>query len=567
MTRPGSGDGNAPFPSVSSSSSSASRTPLVRLDNVTVTLGGNRIFHRLSLDLHAGEHTAVIGRNGAGKSTLLRLLHGDVRPDQTGAEGEDPGRVFWRFQDREESSVLCAREHVRLVSDARQRDYARYGWNVTGREILLSGLDNAVMLYGGMTERQARRAARLAEEAGAEELLEKRAGAMSQGQLRLCLILRALMSRPCLLLLDEPFDGLDTRARAAVFRAVALAAEKGAALFISAHRREDIPPLTRACLWLRRGQAVRMPLERAVKALLTEGEETDETAVWGGSDEAGNVPSHETVRLKAGGSSAGAGILEQDVDRAATLADTARGEGAEPDFVRLLRALVPGAELLRLSHVDVYRERVAVLRDVNWTIRAGEQWIVTGSNGAGKSTLLGLLLGEEFAAFGGELSWCGRPRPGLEELRRGLGHVSDHLLNACDGDMSAEDAVISGLRGSLGLYGEPDEREQDLARFWLERFALLAAKDRPLRSLSSGMARRVLLARALAGSPPVLLLDEPCSGLDPRGRTLLLKALPLLAERGVHCVFVSHHAQDAGDLFTHELHLRNGRVAYAGTRR
>lgn len=565
MTPPGFGDGNSPCPSVSSSSTAASRTSLVRLDNVAVTLGGSRIFHRLSLNLYAGEHAAVVGRNGAGKSTLLRLLHGDVRPDQTG--GEDPGRVFWRFQDREENSVLCAREHVRLVSDSRQRDYARYGWNVTGREIFLSGLDNAVMLYGETTERQARRAARLAGEAGAEELLEKRAGAMSQGELRLCLILRALMSRPCLLLLDEPFEGLDMRARAAVLRAVALAADKGATLLVSAHRREDVPPMTRICLWLRRGRVVQLPLEDAAKALLPEDGETDETAVSDGTAEAGDVPTHETVRVEAGGNSAGSGILEQDVDRAVTPAGQAGGEGAEPDFVRRLRAVVPGEELLRLSHVDVYRERVAVLRDINWTIRAGEQWIVTGSNGAGKSTLLGLLHGEEFVAWGGELSWCGRPRPGLEELRRGLGHVSDRLLNACDEDMSAEDAVIFGLRGNLGLYGEPSARERGLARFWLELFALLAAKDRPMRALSSGMAQRVLLARALAGSPPVLLLDEPCSGLDPHGRTLLLKALPLLAGRGAHCVFVSHHARDAGDLFTHELHLQNGRVAYAGTRR
>jgi molybdate transport system ATP-binding protein len=100
----------------------------------------------------------------------------------------------------------------------------------------------------------------------------------------------------------------------------------------------------------------------------------------------------------------------------------------------------------------------------------------------------------------------------------------------------------------------------------MARLGLEAARGVPFAQLSSGWARRFLLARALAGSPPVLLLDEPCSGLDAESRNLFLSALPLLAAKGVQIIHVSHHSRDITPLFSHELRLEEGRVAFAGPR-
>ena len=219
-----------------------------------------------------------------------------------------------------------------------------------------------------------------------------------------------------------------------------------------------------------------------------------------------------------------------------------------------------------MQDVDVFSNRQKVLSDRSWTVKPGEQWIVSGSNGAGKSTLLRLLYGEEFAAFGGSLTWCGGMRPSLEELRTGVGYVSDRLQDTYDYDLQAEEVVISGLRGNIGLYHEPLPEERALALNWLERLGVAGYADQRFYDLSSGTARKVLLARALAGSPPVLLRDEPCSGLDRASRKLVLDALPLLAEIGVTIVCVSHHEQDRISLFTHELRLEKGKVAFCGKR-
>lgn len=217
--------------------------------------------------------------------------------------------------------------------------------------------------------------------------------------------------------------------------------------------------------------------------------------------------------------------------------------------------------------MDVFIDRRKVLSDISWTVLPGEQWLISGRNGSGKSTLLRLLYGEEFAAFGGSLLWNGAPRPGLEELRARVGFVSDRLHDRYEYDLPADEVVISGLRGSVGLYHTPEPEERELARTWLRRLGLQDIAGRPFHSLSGGTARRVLLARALASSPPVLLLDEPCSGLDAAGRDLFFQALEELAASGISLFYVSHLQEEAGSLFTHELRLEQGRIAFAGERR
>lgn len=485
---------------------------LARLDQVSLLFDGVPLFSRLSLCIHRNEHLALLGPNGSGKSSLFRLLQGELRPSP---DASCPGRVYWNIDGREESFVVTARKHVRLVSPALQRQYVRQGWKISGEEILLSGLDNAPMLYGEVESRHYKRAAELAEAAGAAALMGMTAPAMSQGQLRLVLILRALMSGPALLLLDEPFDGLDAPSRERISHCISLAVARGCALLVSAHRREDIPDSVSEALVLRDGTITRTRLVDLPADFVAE------------SDSCPTPASRTTLPLTA----------------------------------------QPTRPLLELSKVDVFIDRRQVLFDVNWSIRQGEHWVLTGANGSGKSTLLRLIYGEEFAAYGGQYRWQGGPRPALDDLREQIGYVSDRLQHEYAYDCTAEDVVISGLRGSMGLYHEPDKEERARACAHLERMGLSALAGRNFHSLSSGQARRVLLARALAAAHRLLLLDEPCSGLDAGSRALFLQSLPVLAAQGVTIVHVSHHKEDAGPLFSHELHLHQGRVAFCGQRR
>ncbi|MDR1945776.1 MAG: ATP-binding cassette domain-containing protein [Desulfovibrio sp.] len=525
---------------------------MARLERVYAGYSRNPVFSDLSLELRFGKHLALVGANGSGKSTLLSLLHGDLRPAQDLPDRDRPGKIFWYFEGVADPSPLAAREHTRLVSPAQQRRLVKLGAAITGREIILSGLDNAMMLYGEVSDRDHRRVSASAEAVGARQLLSLRLPSMSQGQLRLCLILRALAGRPRLLLLDEPFDGLDAEAGRRVACSLELAAES-CTLLASSHRTEDIPSFMREMLMLRNGRVTRLALRG------TRPYRRDSPAV---SDPVRAAFPGPPVRAEAGG-------------------------------------LLP---LLRLEHVNVYIDGVLVLHDINWTVQAGENWLLSGPNGSGKSSLLRLIYGDEQAALGGIVSRYGGKRPGpeyftianaaavrpagvgkacfrrqapegasqnqiaLEELRRSVGYVSDRLQDLYEYDLSAEDTVISGLRGSIGLYGEPERDERELARSRLRDMGILHLAEVPLHSLSTGNARKVMLARALVASPPLLLLDEPCSGLDPESRERFLDSLRGLAQRGVSLIYVSHRNDRANDIFTHELRLERGRIVYAGPR-
>lgn len=529
--------------------------PLVHLDAVGVRFGTTWIFSGFSLAVAPGEHTALLGANGSGKSTLLRLMRGDLRPPQ-----DDTGRVVWGFSGRQDASPLVARQHARLVSPLQQQMYVRQGWRITGEELVLSGHDNGVMLYGEAEAPLRERARLLAAEAGAERLLRLQLPAMSQGQLRLLLIVRALLNRPELLLLDEPFEGLDTKARAEVMHLLRLAVAEGggATLVLTAHRKADMPSFVRRVVRLAAGKIVGDSCS---------GSSVPSAGAAGRAEAAGGPPS--------AGRASDAGNV---VALAARALEPLPAPAVSPSAPGVLPRLPEPADdpwprggtdapVLRLSGVDVFIERTQVLFGINWQVRAGENWVLSGANGSGKSTLLRLLYGEEFAAWGGSVLWFGAERPALEILYRRVGFVSDRLHDTYDDDITGEEVVISGLLGTVGLYHEPAPAERAYAGELMAFLQLTEFARTSFHAMSSGIGRRFLLARALAASPRVLLLDEPCSGLDPASRAFFLETLDALARQGVQLLYVSHHQSDIPAACRHELHLEAGRIAYQGKRR
>ena len=212
-----------------------------------------------------------------------------------------------------------------------------------------------------------------------------------------------------------------------------------------------------------------------------------------------------------------------------------------------------------------------MLRHIDWSMHQGEHWRISGANGSGKSTLLRLLAGDEFAAAGGRLErWL--PRQGgavhtLAEVRKGIRLVSD-LSQALYGySLTAHDMVCTGFDNSIGVYRKFSAAEIAEA---LRRMEEMFPEESPqgvahmgrlsIRRLSTGQLRRLFLARALVGEPDILLLDEPCSGLDAASRARYLGLLDLLAARGLHMVFVSHHGEDAPLCINREAHMEDGQL-------
>ena len=188
-----------------------------------------------------------------------------------------------------------------------------------------------------------------------------------------------------------------------------------------------------------------------------------------------------------------------------------------------------------------------ILRDLSWTVREGESWAVLGPNGAGKSALLSLIAGNSPQVFASEVFLFGRRRgtgETREEVRRGIGEVSPELHLHFNDALTVLETVLTGFTDSLVLTARPTaSRRRDAVRV-LRRFGLSREQDTPLRGLSAGYQRLALLARALVKRPRLLLLDEPCQGLDAVHRARFLQMLEDIIVTGETTVLLTTHRRD-----------------------
>ncbi len=230
-------------------------------------------------------------------------------------------------------------------------------------------------------------------------------------------------------------------------------------------------------------------------------------------------------------------------------------------------ALAKKRDILRISDLSIRRDGVVILGSVSWRIRPGEHWVILGSNGSGKTSLLSALTGYLMPTEGnivllgdtyGHRDW--------RDVRKRLGVVSSALRQMMAETEPALDTVASGRHAMIDYWGRPSRKEQAEARRILARVECSALADRPWSVLSQGERQRVLIGRALMSRPRLLILDEPCAGLDPVAREHFLAFVDRLARgrRAPTVVLVTHHIEEVVPAFTHALCLRNGKILLQG---
>lgn len=225
--------------------------------------------------------------------------------------------------------------------------------------------------------------------------------------------------------------------------------------------------------------------------------------------------------------------------------------------------------ILDVSGLRVTRGDTVILHGLDWRVRRGEHWTILGANGCGKTTLLKTLLGYlsptagDIAVLGhryGETDW--------RELRLKLGIVTSALQASVPAAEPALETVVSGRYAQLDLWLTPTRADVTAAKKLLSLLGAARLLNREWQFLSQGERQRILIARALMARPRLLILDEPCAGLDPVAREKFLLFLARLARRR-DCpalVLVTHHVEEILPCFTHALLLRSGRVVAAGPR-
>ncbi|MCE5262104.1 MAG: ATP-binding cassette domain-containing protein [Deltaproteobacteria bacterium] len=484
--------------------------PLITLSDVTLRRGDRMLLPGTSWEIRSGENWAILGPNGSGKSALAQAIRGDVpyvrgkliRHDPS-AQGHRIGYVSFELQEE-----LLVREERRDEA----RAFSGRGRGLTAGELLRENDGDPAALK------------RVTDALDLHPLLNQGFRTLSNGEVRKLLIARALLPSPKLLILDDPFAGLDAGSRRSLADAVTRLMEEGTQILLVAQRPEEVMPGISHVLLIQDGR-VALTGKRA------------------------EVLTPARVELLQG-----------------------KGEAAAPlEPPRLVKTmpLPPGEPLVEMKNVHVAYGETVVLDGLNWTVRRGENWAVIGPNGSGKSTLLSLITGDNLQVYANEVCLFGKRRGEGESvwsIRQKIGVVSPELQLRYRKPGTVREIVLSGFFDSIGLYRNPDAGQEDVADGWLKALGMEEKADRPFFRLSYGEKRLALIVRAMVKSPELLILDEPCQGLDGvnRARVLsLMEGIGAGTETGL--IYVTHHEEEMIPSVHHVLRLERRRRGVAGT--
>ncbi len=477
---------------------------LVKLDKASVRLSNQTVLRDISFTLEPGRNWIVLGNNGSGKTTFLSLLRGDVWP----VHPERSPRVY-NSGPRPQTSPIGFRKKTGWMSAELLNLYHTRQVNISCLECIASGARNAARLTRPMDDHLHQRVQDLAFRLDITDLLPRKLLSLSNGQAHKVLLARSLIHEPSVLFLDEAFAGLDQASRAKLHDLLADLARQGTQMIMATHNPKDVQDCFDSVLHLENGRIM---------------------------------------------DTGPADHVQQDalLQRPPISPGQAHPASSQKD---------QGEPLVAVSRATVSRQLTPVLKDITWTIRKGEHWAVTGPNGSGKSTLLRLILGELHSYPGGSVIRFGSSDPiPIWDLKTSIGFFSPELQSRHTRLQTVLDTVVSGLRGHEGLHQPATPSEMHLALDLLDEHGLRFLENRNVQHLSNGQQRLVFLLRAMVNTPPLLLLDEPCSGLDRDNRHCLLKSIELLARRRTQIVMVSHSHEDHIPSINRWLRLENGRI-------
>jgi molybdate transport system ATP-binding protein len=518
------------------------------------------------------EHWAIIGANGSGKTLLADALRGGLplvrgelryhfRPLPGLTREEAIGHVS--FEDRKadvHDTVVQSRwnsleeEGALLV-----RDFLSY------ERVMKINPFEVTRRHGkarSQFERRMRRAVGLLQVA---PLLDRGLISLSNGERQRVQLARALSHPMRLLILDEPFAGLDAATRGHFHALLERLMETPLRVLLITTRVEDLPRHITHLLCIARCRVVAAGRRAAILSLAR-------VKQLFSAAKAGTKRRPQRVQA-AGGRRADISVRRNA--RTRYVSRTFEAVTPAPHFCgqECPRAVSvgskrrrrwqdsPGLELVRLRNITVRYGNTFILRDINWTIRAGESWALLGPNGSGKTTLLSLILGDHPQVYTNDVVVFGWQRGSGEsvwDIKRHIGWVSPELHLHFNDAATCIEVVASGFFDTVGLFQPLSARQRAAARSWLARFQLLEFAHRPLFSLSAGLQRMVLLARALVKKPRLLILDEPCQGLDSAHRNLFVEAVDALIRAGTATVAYVTHRQDEIPRSIHRvLRLRN----------
>lgn len=475
---------------------------VLKVERLSAGRAGRPVLTDISFVLEAGDHLAITGASGSGKTTLGLALTGKTFYKGVVSFGGPTGdTVVWveqqhRFKHLSHTTDFYYQQRFNSF-DSEQTQTVEEALQQTGGDI-----DAAVeILQIGY-------------------LLKKPLIQLSNGENKKLQIVQALLRQPSMLIMDQPFTGLDITTRQSLHRLVNELAAKGITVILITSP-DEIPDCMTKVLVLDKGRVQAFTGREAFAV----------------TDGMGDLPAKKMDAHK------------------------------RDALLKLLPGHAAG-EMIAMHKVSVRYGDKHILQDIDWRVNKGERWLLTGANGAGKSTLLSLVTADNPQAYANDIYLFGRKRGSGEsiwDIKKQIGFVSPELHLFFDAGSTVFETIASGLFDTIGLFRRVAEADAELVREWMSLADLQHLEQRRLYELPAGEQRVVLLIRALVKNPPLLILDEPCQGLDDGQQQRLLELIDAVCVYGGKAmVFVTHYSRQRPACIDHYLVLDNGRIAECG---
>ncbi len=448
-----------------------------------------------SEDLHFGdsEQIALIGPNGSGKSLFVKYLLGKIalKGGQVSLQQEDGSPL-----PRQAVKYIEFKDIYQLSAGFDQ--YYQKRWNATENE-------ESPLVSEVLGRERSERALLLFESFHIENLLSKRLIFLSSGEMRKLQVMEALLEEPRLLIIDNPYIGLDTAARKSLNLLLeSLVKEKRLQVMLILCNPQEIPAWINTVLPLLNQKCL------------------PKTCV---QDFNGNQDLQKQLFPE----------LAEDLSKT-SIPPQANDTGDDYTFV------------LQMDKVSVRYYQKQILKNVSWEIRRGEKWALLGANGSGKSTLLSLICADNPQAYANNIRLFDRKRGSGESIwsiKQRIGYLSPEMHHYYRQDISCLKVVASGYFDTIGLYRMPSDTQMQEALQMMEIFHSKHLADKPFLQCSYGEQRLVLLIRVFVKRPPVVILDEPLHGLDAGKKKLALQLIEQYCQDNkTNLIYVTHYEEE-----------------------
>ena len=459
----------------------------------------------ISFAIEKDEHIAFVGPNGGGKSAIAQLIAGKYLLRE--------GHIVY------DESLLPVYEKIRFISfkdsygPADSTYYLQQRWNSQDRE------DSPIVsdVLGDVMSDDLNKS--LLSLLDIDKMLDKQIVMLSSGEMRKFQLSKALLTHPYMLIIDNPFIGLDTTARELLCHLLGkLAGMREVQLILLLSKMDEMPDFITHIL-----PVSDMCCEEKIRRV-------DFRDIIPTKPNIGELLPPETMITES--------QKESDLP-----SRTIMGKDESP-FLNSISAPV----VIEMRNVSIRYGQYTILDSLNWTVRRGEKWALLGRNGSGKSTLLSLVCADNPQGYACDISLFGSRRGSGEsiwDIKKRIGYVSPEMHRSYSENIPAIQIVASGLHDSIGLYVRPRPEQFAVCEWWMKLFGILHLKDRMFLQLSDGEQRMVLLARAFVKDPPLLILDEPMHGLDVRNRLLAQAIIEAFCRRlDKTLIMVTHYEHE-----------------------